>query len=440
MLRTVALGALAVGAAAVVTLLLIAKLLLAPRPGEWATTLYLGPLRFEAGVPTLLRLATSAWFAPWLDGHGVNTPYGPVRLGWEASSRTLALRCAPCAAVIPAFGMEPLAVDQLTLRVQHDAERLGGTIEARATSANPSAAALAPRLIATWKGKLDRQSLALAIDLPETSIAVAYAVLAAQLPELGRARIRGTLALQARIDLPSGQLKLHPVVTGFQVSDLGSEAMAHEWQSQNRCGAPVDFAANGWLARAVIAAEDQRFFGHHGYDPEELAASLARNQAEGAVARGGSTIPQQLAKLMVVGGERSAGRKLRELLYAVEMEETLGKPRILQLYLNHAPWGAGICGGDAAARRYFDRPATRLEPAQAVWLAAMLHNPDMELARWSQSGRVDIARAQWIADGVRGVPGVGRAQRDALKKSLANQPLRMAGTPFIRVAKEARQP
>ena len=242
------------------------------------------------------------------------------------------------------------------------------------------------------------------------------------MPEVGRARIEGNFALRARIALPAGDLQLQPVVEGFRVSGLGSEAMAHAWQAwhgQAACGASAAFAPDGWLARAVIAAEDQRFFEHTGYDMNELAAALAANQQQGAVARGGSTITQQLAKLMVTGAARSAERKLRELLYAVEMEQTLGKERILQLYLNHAPWGAGVCGADAAARRFFDRPARRLEPAQAVWLAAMLHNPDLELARWAQRGHIDVERAQWIAGGVRGVPGVRRAQREAVQAALA---------------------
>ena len=166
----------------------------------------------------------------------------------------------------------------------------------------------------------------------------------------------------------------------------------------------------------MIAAEDQRFFQHTGYDVAELAAAFEANQAKAAVERGGSTLTQQLARLLVTGGERSAERKLRELLYAVEMEQTLGKARILQLYLDNAPWGpGGLCGAEAAARRYFKRSAARLEPAQAVWLAAMLHNPVMEAERWQREGQIDAARAKWVADGIRGIT---RGQREALARGM----------------------
>ena len=74
-----------------------------------------------------------------------------------------------------------------------------------------------------------------------------------------------------------------------------------------------------------------------------------------------------------------------------------------------------LCGAEAAARRYFKRAAVRLEPAQAVWLAAMLHNPSMEAERWQREGHIDEARARWVADGVR---GVSRAQREALQRGM----------------------
>ena len=81
------------------------------------------------------------------------------------------------------------------------------------------------------------------------------------------------------------------------------------------------------------------------------------------------------------------------------------------------PGAADLCGAEAAARRYFKRGARNLEPAQAVWLAAMLHNPGMEIARWQRDGTIDGDRAKWVAESVR---GISRNQRDALLKSVAN--------------------
>ena len=109
-------------------------------------------------------------------------------------------------------------------------------------------------------------------------------------------------------------------------------------------------------------------------------------------------------------------RKLRELLYAVEMERTLGKPRILRLYLDNAPWGPRLCGAEAAAAHYFGVRAHELSPAQAAWLAAMLHNPAVEAQRWADTGQINLARAQWVALGMRGLT---RKQKLALAEDMA---------------------
>jgi monofunctional glycosyltransferase len=161
----------------------------------------------------------------------------------------------------------------------------------------------------------------------------------------------------------------------------------------------------------------------------ELTESFAKNQRSAQIERGASTLSQQLAKLLVTGAERSPVRKLRELLYAVEMEDTLGKARILRLYLDNAPWGPGICGAEAAAKHYFGTTARKLEARQAVWLAAMLHNPGMEAARWARSGEINVERAQWVVKGLRTVP---RSERAALAESLLqvqmHQPLAQPGS------------
>jgi membrane peptidoglycan carboxypeptidase len=85
------------------------------------------------------------------------------------------------------------------------------------------------------------------------------------------------------------------------------------------------------------------------------------------------------------------------------MEQTLGKARILRLYLDNAPWGATVCGAQAAAHTYFGKRAERLTPQEAVWLAAMLHNPAEEAYRWRTTGQINEARAQWVARGMRAV-------------------------------------
>jgi membrane peptidoglycan carboxypeptidase len=127
-------------------------------------------------------------------------------------------------------------------------------------------------------------------------------------------------------------------------------------------------------------------------------------------------LSQQVAKLLVAGGERSPVRKLRELLYAVEMERTLGKARILRLYLDTAPWGEGLCGADAAAMHYLGVRARDLKPGQASWLAAMLHNPQQEARRWAETGQINLARTQWVALGMR---GMSRERKLGLAQAIA---------------------
>ena len=394
-----------------VALYLVARVTLAPAAGEWATQVKLGPTEWNVGVPTVIRLATSPWLAPYLTGHTVQTRHGPVELGWNKAQQSLQIDCAPCEAQLPALGKQPLSVARLHITARRDVSHLYGQIEALPVAADDGAQGVTP-LHAQWDGTLSQTALHLSISTDDAPIARWYAVLAPQLPELAHARIGGTLALRVQAELPQQQIKVQPTLTGFTVEGLGTEAMLN---ANTSCGPASHLADRSWLARAVIAAEDQRFMQHPGYDLTELGAAFSANQKASAVTRGASTLTQQLARLVATGGERSATRKLRELLYAVEMEQTLGKARILTLYLDSAPWGAGHCGAEAASRAYFKRPATRLEPAQAVWLAAMLHKPDGELAQWRATGHINTERAQWVADGIR---GISPSQRAALRRSM----------------------
>jgi monofunctional glycosyltransferase len=130
-----------------------------------------------------------------------------------------------------------------------------------------------------------------------------------------------------------------------------------------------------YLHAAVIAAEDARFFSHEGIDWEAVRAAGEDNLSRRRLARGGSTITQQLAKNLYLSPSRDPLRKLREALIARRLERHLGKERILELYLNVVEWGEGIFGAEAAARHHFGRSAAALTPAQAARLAVALPNP-----------------------------------------------------------------
>jgi len=129
------------------------------------------------------------------------------------------------------------------------------------------------------------------------------------------------------------------------------------------------------LVRAVLASEDASFYGHAGFDWDEMQKAAGQNWKAGRTVRGASTITQQLAKNLWLGTERSYLRKIREALLAVKLERTLPKRRILTLYLDVAEWGNGVFGAEAAARHWFHVGARDLSAAQAATLAAMLPAP-----------------------------------------------------------------
>jgi hypothetical protein len=131
---------------------------------------------------------------------------------------------------------------------------------------------------------------------------------------------------------------------------------------------------------------------------------------EQGLTRGASTISQQLARTLFTGGERTGARKLRELLYAVEMERTLGKDMILALYLNTVHWGSGICGADAAARTYFGKPPRQLTPLEAAWLAAILPNPERAFDEEFLANAPDRDRAARVLQQMRSLPTAERAR------------------------------
>ena len=153
------------------------------------------------------------------------------------------------------------------------------------------------------------------------------------------------------------------------------------------------------LKRAVIASEDGSFTNHDGVDWEALEKAWQRNaQAEERAARqrprqavpaqfaprpagrppkivGGSTITQQLAKNLLLSGERTMLRKGQEMVLTFELERMLSKERILELYLNSVEWGEGVFGAEAAARHYYRKSAAQLTAYEAARLAVMLPRP-----------------------------------------------------------------
>ena len=128
------------------------------------------------------------------------------------------------------------------------------------------------------------------------------------------------------------------------------------------------------LKKAVLVAEDFSFFSHNGFDTYEIRIA-AREAAQGKRVRGASTITQQLAKNLWLSPSRSPLRKIKELILTRQLERSLSKRRILELYLNVVQFGPDIYGAEAAARRYFGISASELNREQAARLAASLPRP-----------------------------------------------------------------
>jgi len=129
------------------------------------------------------------------------------------------------------------------------------------------------------------------------------------------------------------------------------------------------------LVHAIVLAEDDRFYEHHGFDGQQIAIAFQRNWRQKRYVYGGSTITQQLARTLYLRPRKSIVRKLKEAVMTVYLEATLSKRRILELYLNVAEWGPGIYGAEAASQYYFWKPASQLNPDEAVALASILPSP-----------------------------------------------------------------
>jgi monofunctional biosynthetic peptidoglycan transglycosylase len=167
---------------------------------------------------------------------------------------------------------------------------------------------------------------------------------------------------------------MHPWTTCVQ-TERRVEALLHRAPYHKRYE-PVPLSRiSPNLQHAVIAAEDGRFYQHHGIDWEAVDKVVQEDLEEGRVGRGGSTITQQLVKNLFATTSRSWLRKVFEFSLAPVAELILGKQRILDLYLNVIEWGPGIYGAEAAAENYYHTSAARLTREQSAHLAAIIPNP-----------------------------------------------------------------
>lgn len=192
----------------------------------------------------------------------------------------------------------------------------------------------------------------------------------------------GLAALVAVVLLAQAWFYAH--VLWWNTHNPTSTAFMHEQLERMREKNPAGHLQQRWvpyarisvnLKRAVVASEDAKFIDHAGFDWEAIEKAIEKNERRGKVVAGASTISQQLAKNLLLSGERTWLRKGEEAAITWMLESTMSKRRILELYLNVAEWGDGIFGAEAAARHHFGVSAAELGPEQAAWLAAILPSP-----------------------------------------------------------------
>jgi monofunctional biosynthetic peptidoglycan transglycosylase len=168
--------------------------------------------------------------------------------------------------------------------------------------------------------------------------------------------------------------KKNPPKTAFM------EYREKEWKEKGRRGqirqawVPLS-RISPFLVKAVLIAEDDKFWSHEGFDYEGIMQAVEKDLQSGRLKFGGSTISQQLARNLYLSPAKSFWRKIREALITWRMEQVLSKKRILELYLNTVEWGDGIFGAEAACRHYFGKPASELTPREAARLAVVLPSP-----------------------------------------------------------------
>lgn len=162
-------------------------------------------------------------------------------------------------------------------------------------------------------------------------------------------------------------------------------SLRHRWVDRSAMAASAGMA--------VIAAEDQLFFQHWGFDFDAMVQAFKRN-ANHKMIHGGSTITQQTAKNLFLFPARSFFRKGLEAVFTVWLELLWPKSRILEVYLNSAQFGEGIFGVEAASQAFFGKPASRLLPTESALLAAVLPNP-VKL-RVDRPSAYVIKRRDWI--------------------------------------------
>lgn len=206
----------------------------------------------------------------------------------------------------------------------------------------------------------------------------------------------GGIALFSILPVPFSAVMVERQVSAWLGGNFGYVAHS-DWVSMDEI--------SPWMGLAVIAAEDQKFPEHWGFDVSAIEKALAYNERNESRIRGASTLSQQTAKNLFLWDGRSWVRKGLEAGLTLGIETVWSKKRILTVYLNIAEFGDGVFGVEAASQRYFHKPASKLTMSEAALLAAVLPNP-IRFKASAPTGYVH-SRQAWIMRQMRQLGGEG---------------------------------
>jgi penicillin-binding protein 1A len=234
--------------------------------------------------------------------------------------------------------------------------------------------------------------------------------------------VAGIVAWEAAHLPPIQSLEVPKRPPAIQIVGLDGHVLATRGEMGGAAIAIKDLPA--YLPEAFIAIEDRRFYSHHGVDPIGVARAIVANLLRRGVSQGGSTLTQQLAKNLFLTQERTFERKIQELVLAIWLERKFTKTQILDLYLNRVYFGSGAYGVEAAAQRYFGKPARHVTVAEAAMLAGLVKSPSRLAPTRNPEGAERRAQLTLVA-----MADAGFISDETAKAAIAHAPKILKQTP-----------
>jgi hypothetical protein len=296
------------------------------------------------------------------------------------------VRCAPCVVDARGLAARPVRIAEVEASIEHgEMNQLRGVLRA-------------DRVRAAWRGRLGAQGIDLELKLADAPVADLVALLGAAVPEAAQARIEGRAGATVRLAAAVGRYAIEPRLDGLAVSGSRHRGLLAASPAARVRALAARPAQRGAVRRLAAEGGDRR----RGPALPRARRLRPRRDGGGVVERAARSQRRAAARREhdLAAARQDALRRRRahrgaqgaRAALAVELDRTLGKARVLQLYLSVVPWGDGQCGAEAAALHYFGKRAAALDAAEAVWIASLLRNPELELDRAANA--FDATRAR----------------------------------------------